>query len=141
MKEYFWDSNVLRFFSDNPDNSALRRHIERVSWDNIFLPCVVVAESWNDDRLFIDPTWNSVSGNRHGELNAVGAAEVSVSHFVGQWTIVLEKIYEAVLMSGVTLEDRENFDALGSLLGQARKSVLNLIIGTTACSRICPCHA
>ncbi len=46
MKEYFWDSNILRLFSDNPDNSALRRHIERVSWDNIFLPCVVVAESW-----------------------------------------------------------------------------------------------
>jgi|GEM_PF-1975116 len=72
---------------------------------------------WDDSRLFIDPTWNSVSENRHGELNAVGAAEVSVSHFVGQWTMVLEKIYEAVLMSGVTMEDRKNFDALGSLLG------------------------
>ncbi len=72
---------------------------------------------WDDGRLFIDPAWNSVSGNRHGELNAVGATEVSVSHFVRQWTIVLEKIYEAVLMSGVTLEDRENFDALNSLSG------------------------
>lgn len=46
MNRYFWDSNVLRLFSDHPDHSVLRSHIERVSWDRILLPCVVVAESW-----------------------------------------------------------------------------------------------
>ena len=46
MNRYFWDSNILRLFSDNPDHSVLRRHIEHVSWDRILLPCVVVAESW-----------------------------------------------------------------------------------------------
>ncbi|RLC15614.1 MAG: hypothetical protein DRI57_12580 [Deltaproteobacteria bacterium] len=71
---------------------------------------------WNDDRLFIYPAWNSVAGNRHEELNAFGVMEVSVSHFVGQWTVVLEKIYEAVLMSGMNLEDAENFEALSSLI-------------------------
>ncbi len=46
MKGYFWDSNVLRLFSDDPDHPVFRSHIERVSWDKIFLPAVVVAESW-----------------------------------------------------------------------------------------------
>jgi predicted nucleic acid-binding protein len=54
MKGYFWDSNILRFFSDNPDNSVLRSHIERVSWDKIFLPAVVVAESWRGRLRRID---------------------------------------------------------------------------------------
>jgi len=54
MKEYFWDSNVLRLFNDNPDHSVLRSHIERVSWDKIFLPCVVVAESWRGRLRRID---------------------------------------------------------------------------------------
>jgi predicted nucleic acid-binding protein len=54
MKGYFWDSNILRFFSDNPDNSVLRSRIERVSWDKIFLPAVVVAESWRGRLRRID---------------------------------------------------------------------------------------
>ncbi len=54
IKGYFWDSNVLRIFSDTPDHSALRKHIERVSWDKIFLPAVVVAESWRGRLRRID---------------------------------------------------------------------------------------
>jgi len=45
-KEYFWDSNVLRLFGDNPEHPVLSQHLARVSWDRIFLPSVVVAESW-----------------------------------------------------------------------------------------------
>ena len=43
---YFWDSNVLRLFGDNPEHPVLSQHLARVSWDKIFLPSVVVAESW-----------------------------------------------------------------------------------------------
>jgi len=34
MNRYFWDSNILRLFSDNPDHPVLRSHTERVSWDS-----------------------------------------------------------------------------------------------------------
>ena len=54
MKGYFWDSNVLRLFSDNPDHPLLRSHIERVSWKRVFLPCVVVAESWRGRLRRVD---------------------------------------------------------------------------------------
>jgi predicted nucleic acid-binding protein len=54
MNRYFWDSNILRLFSDNPEHSVLRSHIERVSWDRILLPCVVVAESWRGRLRRID---------------------------------------------------------------------------------------
>ncbi len=46
VKGFFWDSNVLRLFGDNPAHPVLSQHIDRVSWDKIFLPSVVVAESW-----------------------------------------------------------------------------------------------
>ncbi|MDM8550337.1 hypothetical protein QUF72_09675 [Desulfobacterales bacterium HSG2] len=78
---------------------------------------------WGDERLFIYPTWNSVAGNKCAELNALGAMKVSVSHFVGQWAMVLEKIHEAILMSGVNLEEPEDFDALSSLLGHTEDLV------------------
>ena len=46
MNGYFWDSNILRAFSDNPDHPVLRQHLDRISWESIFLPSVVVAETW-----------------------------------------------------------------------------------------------
>ncbi|OQY60152.1 MAG: hypothetical protein B6245_02780 [Desulfobacteraceae bacterium 4572_88] len=46
MNGYFWDSNILRLFGDNPAHPVLSQHIDRVFWDRIFLPSVVVAESW-----------------------------------------------------------------------------------------------
>ncbi len=54
MSIYFWDSNILRVFSDNPDHSVLCKHIERVFWDRILLPSVVVAESWRGRLRRID---------------------------------------------------------------------------------------
>lgn len=47
MKEargYFWDTNILNYF--RTEHTILSQHIARVSWDKIFLPSVVVAESW-----------------------------------------------------------------------------------------------
>lgn len=46
MKGYFWDTNTLTLFGYNPDHTTLRQHIRRVSWSKIFLPSVVVAETW-----------------------------------------------------------------------------------------------
>jgi len=46
IKGYFWDSNVLRVFSDTPAHPVLSQHLARASWDIIFLPSIVVAESW-----------------------------------------------------------------------------------------------
>jgi len=41
---YFWDTNILSCL--RTEDTLLMRHIDRVSWDKIFLPSVVVAESW-----------------------------------------------------------------------------------------------
>lgn len=39
---YLWDSNILRHFTQNHPN--LNSHLERVSWQDVALPSVVVAE-------------------------------------------------------------------------------------------------
>jgi len=44
VKGYFWDTNILSHF--RREHALLRQHTDRVSWDKIFLPSVVVAESW-----------------------------------------------------------------------------------------------
>jgi tRNA(fMet)-specific endonuclease VapC len=47
MKEargYFWDTNILNYFRTK--HTAISQHLAHVSWDKIFLPSVVVAESW-----------------------------------------------------------------------------------------------
>ncbi len=51
---YFWDTNILTLFGYNPDHAILRQHIERVSWDEIFLPSVVVAEAWRGRLRKVD---------------------------------------------------------------------------------------
>ena len=44
IRGYFWDANILSHFRG--EHTLLGQHIDRVSWDKIFLPSVVVAESW-----------------------------------------------------------------------------------------------
>lgn len=39
---YLWDSNILRHFVQK--HPTLQRHLERVAWDQIALPSIVVAE-------------------------------------------------------------------------------------------------
>ncbi|MFP4439505.1 MAG: type II toxin-antitoxin system VapC family toxin [Chloroflexaceae bacterium] len=39
---YLWDANILRAFAEG--NSMLQQHLARVSWSEIALPSIVVAE-------------------------------------------------------------------------------------------------
>ena len=39
---YLWDANILRAFGQG--HTTLRWHLQRVSWSEIALPSVVVAE-------------------------------------------------------------------------------------------------
>lgn len=52
MKGYFWDTNILNYF--RKEHTILKQHIDRVCWDKIFLPSVVVAESWRGRLRQID---------------------------------------------------------------------------------------
>ncbi len=52
VKGYFWDTNILSHFRG--EHALLRQHIDRVSWDKIFLPSVVVAESWRGRLRRVD---------------------------------------------------------------------------------------
>lgn len=53
-KGYFWDTNILTFFGYNPDHDIIQQQIERVSWDKIFLPSVVVSEAWRGRLRKVD---------------------------------------------------------------------------------------
>ncbi len=52
IKGYFWDTNILNYF--RREHAILKQHIDRVCWDKIFLPSVVVAESWRGRLRQID---------------------------------------------------------------------------------------
>ncbi|RLC08082.1 MAG: hypothetical protein DRI57_24720 [Deltaproteobacteria bacterium] len=52
VKGYFWDTNILSHF--RREEALLRQHIDRVSWNKIFLPSVVVAESWRGRLRRVD---------------------------------------------------------------------------------------
>ena len=39
---YLWDSNILRAFGEG--HAIVRQHIDRVRWEKIALPSVVVSE-------------------------------------------------------------------------------------------------
>ncbi|MBM3238973.1 type II toxin-antitoxin system VapC family toxin [Candidatus Poribacteria bacterium] len=39
---YLWDSNILHAFGDG--HATVRRHIDKVGWEKIALPSVVVSE-------------------------------------------------------------------------------------------------
>jgi predicted nucleic acid-binding protein len=39
---YLWDANILRHYGE--DHPILRLHVQRVSWAEIAIPSVVVAE-------------------------------------------------------------------------------------------------
>ncbi len=52
MNGYFLDTNILSYL--RKEHPVLCQHIDRVSWDRIHLPSVVVAESWRGRLRQID---------------------------------------------------------------------------------------
>ena len=72
--------------------------------------------TWNDDAFHCDAKWLRV----HGDLDSVskncGLLTVNQSRFLGEWKFFLDKIYDFVERSGVSVQDATLLTELTTLL-------------------------